>query len=165
MITKIISGGQTGADRAALDVALALGIPCGGYCPKGRKAEDGPIPDHYPLTELPTADYPSRTRANVAAADATLLLVVTPSPELFLVPADQWLTGGTKLTLDVCVASGKRWRIARLDNDHSAANIRRWLAGPHFAGERTLNVAGPRESRCPGVYEAARAFLREVFTV
>ena len=60
---KIISGGQTGADRAALDVALTLSLPIGGWCPKGRRAEDGMIPDRYPLTETPEADYDTRTRS------------------------------------------------------------------------------------------------------
>lgn len=74
VITKIISGGQTGVDRAALDADAACGIAGGGFCPKGRRAEDGPIPPHYPLTELASADYPTRTRRNVHAADATLVL-------------------------------------------------------------------------------------------
>ena len=72
--TRIISGGQTGVDRAALDAAQCCGIASGGYCPKGRRAEDGTIPPHYPLTELPSADYPTRTRQNASAADATLIL-------------------------------------------------------------------------------------------
>ena len=74
MIEKIISGGQTGVDRAALDVALELGIPCGGWCPKGRLAEDGPIPLRYPLEETRSKKYPTRTKKNVLAADATLIL-------------------------------------------------------------------------------------------
>jgi len=65
LLEKIISGGQTGVDRAALDAAIRLGIPCGGWCPQGRKAEDGRIPDHYPLHEASSPDYPVRTRLNV----------------------------------------------------------------------------------------------------
>src|SRR5262245_2006637 len=75
MLKKIISGGQTGVDRAALDVALELGIPGGGWCPKGRRAEDGPIPDRYPLTETPSEHYPQRTEWNVRDADGTLVLI------------------------------------------------------------------------------------------
>src|SRR5688572_16678238 len=71
---KIISGGQTGVDRAALDVALELGLPCGGWCPKGRKAEDGVIDPKYPLQETSTDDYPQRTEKNVQDSDATLIL-------------------------------------------------------------------------------------------
>jgi Circularly permutated YpsA SLOG family len=73
-IAKIISGGQTGVDRAALDVALELGIPCGGWCPKGRRAEDGAIPDKYPVEENDSPEYPPRTARNVRAADGTLIL-------------------------------------------------------------------------------------------
>lgn len=72
MIQQVISGGQTGVDRAALDVALALGLPVGGGCPKGRRAEDGRIPDHYPLVETPEPDYETRTCHNVEESDGTL---------------------------------------------------------------------------------------------
>ena len=74
MITKIISGGQTGADRAALDVALKLGIPHGGWIPKGRKAEDGPLPEIYKLKEMPTDSYGARTEQNVIDSDGTLII-------------------------------------------------------------------------------------------
>ena len=84
----ILSGGQTGIDRGALDAALELSAPCGGWCPDGRKAEDGRIPAHYPLTELKGADYPARTRRNVEDSDATLIVY------------NSRLTGGTLLTLD-----------------------------------------------------------------
>src|SRR5947199_5509021 len=74
MFTNIVSGGQTGVDRAALDVALELGLPCGGWCPRGRRAEDGPIPAHYPLCETRSPIYPVRARWNVRDSDATLIL-------------------------------------------------------------------------------------------
>lgn len=83
----IVSGGQTGVDRAALDVALALGIPCGGWCPKGRLAEDGPLPDRYPLRETEFEGYSKRTKLNVQDSDGTLLFT------------RQRPSGGTKLTL------------------------------------------------------------------
>ncbi len=86
MIKKIISGGQTGADRAALDVALKLGISHGGWIPKGRKAEDGPLPDKYQLREMPTGSYPKRTEQNVLDSDGTLII------------ARGKLTGGSDLT-------------------------------------------------------------------
>jgi len=75
----IISGGQTGADRGALDFAIARGLPHAGFCPKGRKAEGGPIPARYRLTETGSADYPDRTRRNVEAADATTIFARTPA--------------------------------------------------------------------------------------
>ena len=74
MLTKIVSGGQTGVDRAALDSALELGFPCGGWCPKGRKAKDGPPAVRYPLTETPTGNCAERTKWNVRDSDGTLLL-------------------------------------------------------------------------------------------
>lgn len=72
-LIKIVSGGQTGADRAALDWALAHGVPCGGWCPKGRKAEDGPIDLKYPLKETPSSSYIQRTEWNVRDSDATVV--------------------------------------------------------------------------------------------
>src|SRR5947209_12411896 len=95
MSLKIVSGGQTGVDRAALDVALELGLPCGGWCPKGRLAEDGVVPDRYPLDEAPTASYPERTRLNVRDSDATLVLS-WGAPQ-----------GGTLLTVRACQGQGK----------------------------------------------------------
>src|SRR5213080_1459301 len=86
VISKIVSGGQTGVDRAALDVALELGIPCGGWCPIGRRAEDGVIPDRYPLRQAPSANYADRTALNVRDSDGTLILARGP------------LRGGTALT-------------------------------------------------------------------
>src|SRR5205807_9858634 len=74
MVQKIISGGQTGVDRAALDVALDLGIACGGWCPKGRRAEDGKIPSKYPLKENDSPEYPPRPAMNVRNSDCTLIL-------------------------------------------------------------------------------------------
>jgi hypothetical protein len=74
MIKKIISGGQTGADRAALDTAIKLGIPHGGWISKGRKAEDGPLPDKYQLQEMPTDSYPERTEQNVVDSEGTLII-------------------------------------------------------------------------------------------
>mgnify|MGYP003793290687 CR=1 FL=1 len=86
MIKKIVSGGQTGVDRAALDVAMQLGIPVGGWCPRGRRAEDGRIPDSYPLREASSVNYAKRTELNVRDSDGTLILSGGP------------LTGGTALT-------------------------------------------------------------------
>jgi len=146
---KVISGGQTGVDRAALDAAGELGLPTGGWCPRGRRAEDGAIPDHYPLTELPSAAYGARTRKNIAAADATLILTPTSAPP----------TGGTALTARTAARTNKAHLIAALDNPIAADEIRAWLNKVRPA---VLNVAGPRESESPGVHDAAFALLLEV---
>jgi hypothetical protein len=140
---KIISGGQTGADRAALDWAIAHGIEHGGWCPKGRLAEDGVIPVRYQVVELAGAGYRARTKANVRDGDGTLIVSIEPS-----------LSGGSRLTAEFAKALEKPclhvhpamgWRDA----------LEKWLAVNHV---RVLNVAGPRVSSEPGVV----AFTGEV---
>jgi pseudouridine synthase len=145
---RVLSGGQTGVDRAALDVALELGLPCGGYCPRGRKAEDGPLPNRYPLVELTSPAYGARTWANVRAAEATLVL--TPGP----------LRGGTLLTVRACKALGKPFWVVDPRCLEKAEELG-WRLGRE--GLVLLNVAGPRESQQPGVYAWAQAFLRRFF--
>jgi Circularly permutated YpsA SLOG family len=141
----IVSGGQTGVDRGALDVAMERGMPCGGWCPAGRQAEDGPIDPRYPLRETPSADPAQRTEWNVRDSDGTLLLVTAaPSP-------------GTALTHDAARRLGRPVFEVRLDALADADAFRRWL---QIHNIRTLNVAGPRESESPGVYAAACAWLR-----
>jgi hypothetical protein len=150
---KIVSGGQTGVDRAALDVAIGLGLACGGWCPKGRKAEDGPIPDDYPLKETKSADYAERTRLNVCDSDATLVLTRgTP-------------TGGTALTLTFAEKLGRPSLVIDLaadDGDGDVARVQDWITE---AGIATLNLAGPRESNHPGIHDEAQRFLKAVFAV
>lgn len=142
---KIISGGQTGVDRAALDVAIELGIPHGGYCPKGRRAEDGRIPERYHLVELSNTDYPYRTKNNLFISTGTLILNVGP------------LRGGTLLTRRVCAKYHKPSWVTDLDDvdERELEAVKEWVT---THGE-TLNIAGPRESRCLGIYEKARIFL------
>jgi hypothetical protein len=145
-LRKILSGGQTGVDRAALDVALMRGLPCGGWCPKGRWAEDGRIPDRYPLTETDSDDVAERTRRNVRDASATLVLVNGASD------------AGTDETLRIAAALGRpalRLDLARRpERDPALA----WLAA--LDQPVTLNVAGPRESNAPGIHALAREYLR-----
>ncbi len=143
----IVSGGQTGVDRAALDAALAAGIPCGGWCPGGRMAEDGPIPEHYPLTEIPGSGYIERTRANVADSDGTVIL------------HGDVLEGGTLQTLRFCEELGKpSLVIARGETDEAgaAAAIAGFVARH---GIRRLNIAGPRASKQAQIYGWARAVM------
>jgi len=143
----IISGGQTGVDRAALDAALAAGIPCGGWCPGGRMAEDGPIPTRYPLTEIPGSGYIERTRANVADSDGTVIL------------HGDALEGGTLQTRRFCEELGKPCLvIARetMDETSAAGAIAGFVA---LHGIRSLNVAGPRASKQPQIYDWAHAVI------
>ena len=133
-------------DRAALDVALRLGIPCGGWCPRGRRAENGTIPARYPLVETPTAGYPQRTEWNVRDSDGTLVLHAGRP------------RGGTALTLRLL--GRRRKPVLRVDLDESPdpRALLDWIASE---GIRVLNVAGPRESECPGVGRRANRFLEE----
>jgi len=147
-LRKIISGGQTGVDRAGLDAALALGIEIGGWCPKGRRAEDGAIPDIYPLRETKADDYPERTRLNVRDSDGTLILNVGP------------LDGGTKRTYELALELRKPCSLVDLDEEPNVGKFKTWLE-QHNVG--ILNVAGPRESKRPGLQARATAFLRKLF--
>jgi hypothetical protein len=146
---KIISGGQTGVDRAALDAAMALGLPVGGWCPQGRRAEDGAIPDRYPLLETSSIKYPPRTTRNVREADATLILTLGE------------LDSGSKLTVEVARRLGKPYVVVSLDSYPETVPLAELL--PFALEEAVLNVAGPRESRCPGIYPRAFGFLVRVF--
>lgn len=144
---RIVSGGQTGVDRAALDVALAAGIECGGWCPAGRWAEDGRIPDRYPLRETPSGDPRQRTEWNVRDTDATLILAPEP------------LRGGTALTRELAQRHGRHVLVA----DPFTASpdpVRDWI---HANAREALNVAGPRESESPGIGRAAAEFLKLLF--
>ena len=154
VVSEIVSGGQTGVDRAALDVALALGLACGGWCPKGRRAEDGPIPARYPLRETAGAGYGERTRLNVRDSDATLVLARGA-------PA-----GGARLTVELAGDLGRPCLVVNMTPDSDAeilesgaAAVRAWLAENRV---RVLNVAGPRESEAPGIGAEAAAFLADI---
>jgi hypothetical protein len=144
---KIISGGQTGVDRAALDVAIALGVPHGGWCPRGRLAEDGRIADRYLLRETDSSEYAVRTEQNVLDADATLILYRSR------------LSGGTELTLRLVRQHGRPHLVVDLDAPIPPAEVRQWLQSERV---ETLNVAGPRESQSPGIGAMAREFLQSV---
>ncbi len=146
MITRIVSGGQTGVDRAALDAALALGLPCGGWCPRGRLAEDGVIPPRYPLRETPDAEYAQRTEWNVRDSDGTLVLKRGHAG------------GGTAFTIVTARRLRRPLLVLDLARRPRTEQLLRWILE---RGVRTLNVAGPRESQRPGAYAAAREFLLE----
>ena len=151
-LERIISGGQTGVDRGALDAALDCGFPCGGWCPADRAAEDGVIPPRYPLSPLPGAGYPERTLQNVIEGDGTVIISKGP------------LAGGTRLTRDLCRRHAKphlaidatgaseadvAFRIARFIDEHDV---------------RVLNVAGPRSSQWHEAHDFAARTIRELLT-
>jgi len=147
MITRIVSGGQTGVDRAALDVALELGLPCGGWCPRGRRAEDGRIDDRYPLSETPWDGYPQRTEWNVRDSDGTLILTCGEPDR------------GTILTVRLTQERKKPCFVVDINGDIDVSAIRAWAEAN---GVRVLNVAGPRESSSPGIHDRAADLLRRL---
>lgn len=146
----ILTGGQTGVDRGALDAALDGGAPCGGWCPARRRAEDGYIPARYPVQALCRGGYLARTRKNVEDSDATLVITFgTP-------------TGGTARTIEFCRELRKPHLIVDAGEHSVDAAIRETLA---FVGRwrlARLNVAGPRRSREPAGHEYAYAVVRGV---
>ncbi|MHB9138212.1 MAG: putative molybdenum carrier protein [Victivallaceae bacterium] len=147
-LIKVISGGQTGVDRAALDAGIQANMPIGGWCTKGRRAEDGVIDSRYPLQETASRLYQERTRKNVIESDATLII------------AGKLLSGGTALTRDFAEKQSKPLLIVNPADAGGIGKIRQWLAANSV---RVLNVAGPRESANPGIYSSTHGFLTELF--
>jgi hypothetical protein len=148
---KIISGAQTGVDRAALDWAMQHGLPHGGWCPQGRTAQDGVIPERYQLQETPSSGYSQRTRQNIETADATLLIHTGP------------LIGGSELTQRLARKLNKPLAVFDLNQPwpEQAKTTRQWLDS-HAVG--VLNVAGPSEDRHPGIYALTMQALDMVFS-
>jgi len=144
-LKRIISGGQTGVDRAGLDVAFDLGIPCGGWCPKGRRAVDGPIPDKYPLKEIEAENYNKRTQLNVQDSDGTLVFYRGE------------LEGGTAYTVKLADQYGKPCLLVDVESPVSAAEFWSWIDTHKI---EVLNVAGPREEGRPGIYQQAYKLLK-----
>ena len=144
-IFKIVSGGQAGVDRAALDWAMKHGVPHGGWCPKGRLAEDGAIDSRYALQETESEGYRQRTRQNVVDSDGTLILNVGE------------LSDGSLTTLRFAERFEKPCLVVQLET--GAEGIRRTLEWLRAHRIFVLNVAGPRESKRPGIYQEAQAFL------
>jgi hypothetical protein len=149
-IQKIISGGQTGADRAALDWAIENGIEHGGWCPKGRTAEDGVIPARYNLTETEVTEYSMRTRRNVQESDGTVIITL-----------GRELTGGSRETAEFARETGKKhFHLSGAGRPDAAAALRGFV---RMFGLEVLNVAGSSESEEPGIYEFTKATLKRAF--
>ncbi len=151
---RIISGGQTGVDRAALDFAVRRGLDYGGWCPRGGWAEDFPEPPgalrHYPLlAPTPSADPRQRTLWNVRDSDATLII-----------GSALCASEGSAFTLSCVIALGKPHHLVDLRNPGAVLAVRAWI---ERARPQTLNIAGPRESESPGIFEAAATFLGALF--
>ncbi len=149
MIKKIVSGGQTGVDRAALDVALERGIACGGWCPAGRHADDGVIPERYPLQETVEMDHTIRTEHNVRDSDGTLMLYRGT------------LQGGTAYAVLMARHLGRPVLACNLDEAFDSDAVIAWIRNNHI---RVLHVGGQRESSCPGIYQAAKRSLESLLT-
>ena len=153
MITKIISGGQTGADRAALGFAIKHNIPHGGWIPKGRLAEDGRLPDHYQLQEMATKEYSKRTEKNVLDSDGTVIV------------SHGSLTGGSSLTRAFAKQYKKPWihlDLKEVSFDDAAERLSEWVLRN---GIKVLNVAGPRGSKDPKIYQATMDLLESSFAL
>ena len=134
-VSKIISGAQTGIDRGALDAALALGFPCGGACPQDRVAEDGRIPDRYPVIELDAGKYRARTIQNVLDSDGTVIIYFSS------------LSGGTEQTVAHCIKKRKPYQLIdaiEITESRAAELTARFIEVHHIS---ILNVAGPRASQ------------------
>jgi hypothetical protein len=150
-IDKIISGGQTGADRAALDFAISHKIPYGGWVPKGRTTEDGTLPEKYILQEMPTGEYSKRTEQNILDSDGTLIV------------SHAHLTGGSGLMEYLAEKHGKpcvHIDLSKVATRDAALIVNIWIQRYKI---KTLNVAGPRASKDPKIYQATFELLEVVF--
>lgn len=144
---KVVSGGQTGVDQGALAGALATGTACGGWCPEGRRSEEGPIPAMYPVTELPGAGYRERTLRNVLDSDGTAII------------HDGELEGGTRLTWVFCEQHGRPSVLvdaSALSRDQAVDALVEFVTANGLA---VLNVAGPRASKWPGAFACTEGLL------
>ena len=162
-VTKIISGGQTGADRGGLEAAIRCNVPHGGWCPHGRQAEDGVVPEKYRLREMDSPEYQARTEANVLDADATVIFT-QGAP-----------TGGSFETIEFCRKHGKPYHCidtGNTDRRTAATRIAHWLRGQRTGTSESghtqppqlcvLNVAGNRESKAPGIQDLVAAIVTDV---
>ena len=150
VLRRIVSGRQTGVDRGALDAALDVGFPCGGWCPPERKAEDGTIPSRYPVTPIASGGYRERTIRNVVDSDATLVIYF------------ERLHGGTEQTLLHCVRRGRPYRLidaSEVPALRAGELALRFVQDNHVA---TLNVAGPRAIHAANAHRYAHEAIREL---
>ena len=148
MIEKIISGGQTGADQAGLDAAIELGIPHGGWIPKGRKTEEGPLPGKYKLKEMKTTSHPKRTEKNILDSDGTVIFTFGK------------LTGGSELTRKLAKTHGfpcLHVDLNKVSIGEGAELVGTWVENNKI---KVLNVAGSRASKAPEIYDLTKQILK-----
>lgn len=150
MLEKVLSGGQTGVDRAALDVAIELGVAHGGWCPAGRDADDGVIPDKYQLTETAEQDHTVRTENNVKDADGTLMIYRGE------------LHGGTAYAIEMAKHLNKPVLALNLDQDIDVEEVFDWVQSNNI---RIINIGGQRETKNPGIYFQSRKILSKLFNL
>ena len=151
MIKKILSGGQTGADQAALDTAIKLDIPHGGWIPKGRITENGPLSDKYQLEEMSTSSYAERTEQNVIDSDGTLII------------SHGKLTGGSSYTREIALEHIQPWLHIDLNKTgifDAAVKLSEWVLNNNIV---ILNVAGPRASKDPKIYRAVLNIIESAY--
>jgi hypothetical protein len=151
MLKKVISGGQTGAEQAALDVAIKLGIPHGGWIPRGRQTEDGILPDKYQLKEMPESGYAKQAEKNVMEADGTLIL------------SHGRLVGGAEYTRKMAVKHNRLWLhidLTKTGAFEASQRIANWISSSNIL---VLNIAGPRASADPKIYKATMDILEAVY--
>jgi hypothetical protein len=148
MLEKVLSGGQAGVDRAALDVAIEMGLPHGGWCPAGRAADDGIIPEKYQLIETAEIDHTVRTERNVREADATLMIYRGA------------LHGGTAYAIEMAKHLHKPVMAINLDLEVNYEEVLSWLKSNNV---KILYVGGRRESKNPGIYFQSRILLNKLF--
>ncbi|MFA5191135.1 MAG: putative molybdenum carrier protein [Verrucomicrobiia bacterium] len=149
MISRIVSGGQTGADRAALEFAIEHNISHGGWCPKGRRAEAGPIDPRYNLMETPSANYEQRTEWNVRDSEATVIFTLSPE-----------LSGGSKKTEDFAKKHAKKCLHLHAKLETPAVFLTKFV---EYHKVQVLNVAGTRGSKEPTVGQFVKRVLEEAF--
>ncbi|MCK4664065.1 MAG: putative molybdenum carrier protein [Bacteroidales bacterium] len=150
-IKKIISGGQNGVDQGALEFAFENNILSGGWCPKGRLCENGKIPEKFPLQETLSNQYSERTKMNIINSDGTLIISYKGT-----------IDKGTKLTQELCLKNNKPFLLLNITEfiELSKKVFPEWLENNKL---NTLNIAGPRESNCPGIQSKTKEFLKMLF--
>jgi len=149
-LARLISGGQTGVDQAALETAIELGMACGGWCPAGRRSETGIIPLRFPLIETSSPWYPQRTRLNIRDSDSTLII------------SDGPIRSGTALTVQFALDLKRPYWIVDFQKDNFAQSCIHCIEWLKSVNPNVLNIAGPRASESPQIFSLTKNFLLQI---